>query len=72
MGDSFLSEHDPLYGDYDYTVDTLGSELSPTTLKEAALGWFVSLGKKTMGTWEDMKTKFLGTCKEYFGGSNTK
>lgn len=71
MGNSFLFENDPLFQDYDYTVDAPEPELLPATLNEAALGWFVSLGINTMETWEDMRKNFLGTCKEYHGGSNT-
>jgi hypothetical protein len=33
-------------------------KLFPTTLKDSALHWFMSLGEYSIRYWEDMKAKF--------------
>lgn len=48
--DTFLFEFDILCRSYDYTTDTHKLKLFPSTLKEASLRWFMSLGRDVITT----------------------
>jgi hypothetical protein len=39
--------------------------LFPTTLKDKALRWFMTLGTNSIRTWDDMKRVFLEKYKDY-------
>jgi len=41
-------------------------KLFPTTLKDAALRWFMSLGKHTIYTWDDMRSIFLKKYQDFW------
>ena len=51
----FLFEFDILCRSYDYTTNAQKLKLFPTTLKDNALHWFMSLGGGTVTTWDWMK-----------------
>jgi len=57
--DTFLFEFHVLCRSYDYTVDAQKLKLFPTTLKGAALRWFMGLGPSSISMWNDMKETFL-------------
>ena len=61
-----------IYRSYDYNIDSHRLKIFPATLKEATLRWFMSLGRDTVQTWEDMKIKFLEKYKEYYRGSDMR
>ena len=63
--DSFLFEFDVLCRTYGYTDDTQKLRLFPTTLKGAALKWFMGLGVNTILYWIDMKKIFLKKYQPY-------
>ena len=44
-------------------------KISPATLKDNALHWFMSLGGGTVTTWDRMKQVFMEKYREY---CNTK
>ena len=67
--DEFLFEFDILCRSYDYTSSEQNLKLFPTTLKDNALHWFMSLGGETVTTWDQMKQVFLEKYQEY---CNTK
>ena len=56
---AFLFEFDVLYRGYDYTTDAQKLKIFPSTLKGAALHWFMGLGGGTINDWDQMKTAFL-------------
>ena len=49
--ETFLFEFDVLFQSYDYTMDAHKLKLFPSTLKEVALKWFMSLGANTISDW---------------------
>lgn len=57
--DAFIFEFDVLYKGYDYTNDPQKLKLFLSTLKGAALRWFMGLGGCTINSWDDMDTSFL-------------
>jgi len=61
--DAFLFEFNVLFRDYDYTTDPQKLKLFPSTLKGAALRWFMGLGGGTINNREQMKTTFLKNTK---------
>ena len=56
---AFLFEFDILCRGYDYTIEPKKLKLFPSTLKGAALRWFMDLGGCTINSWDDMKSYFL-------------
>ena len=62
--DEFLFEFDILYHNYDYTSSEKKLKLFPSTLKDNALHWFMSLGGETVTTWDQMKQVFLEKYEE--------
>lgn len=63
--ETFLFEFDILCRSYDYTSDAHKLKLFPSTLKEGALRWFMSMGRGVVDSWAAMQTKFLKKYKEY-------
>ena len=55
--DMFLFEFGVLCNSYNYQSDAQKLKLFPTTLKDAALQWF--MGLRNIQTWEQMKDAFL-------------
>ena len=53
--DEFLFEFDVLCRGYDYTSEPQKLKLFPSTLKGAALRWFMGLGGGTINSWDEMK-----------------
>ena len=56
--ETFLFEFDILCQSYDYTIDAHKLKLFPSTLKEAALRWFMSLGENDVADWPTMSNFF--------------
>jgi hypothetical protein len=52
---SFLFEFYILCGIYNYTDSAQKLKLSPYTLKDSTLRWFISLGEHTILSWDGMK-----------------
>ena len=63
--DAFFFKFDVLYRGYDYTTDPHTLKLFPSTLKGAALRWFMGLGGGTINDWEQMKISFLKKYQDY-------
>eukprot|EP00253_Pinus_taeda_P022314 PITA_22314 len=63
--DAFLFEFDVLCRGYDYTIDPQKLTLFPSTLKGAALRWFMGLGGGVINNWEQMKESFLKKYQDY-------
>ena len=57
--DAFLFDFDVLCRGYDYTTDPQKLKLFPSTLKGAALRWFMGLGGGVIIDWDQMKAAFL-------------
>lgn len=62
---TFLFEFDVLCKGYDYTTDPQKLKLFPSTLKGAALQWFMGLVGSTFKSWDDMKNDFLSRYQDY-------
>ena len=63
--DAFLFKFDILCRSYNYINDAHILKLFPTTLKDAALRWFMRLGEYTIRSWEHMKSSFIKKYKDY-------
>ena len=63
--DAFLFEFDVLCRGYDYTTDPQKLKLFPSTLKGAALRWFMGLGGGVINNWDQMKEAFLKKYQDY-------
>jgi len=63
--DAFLFEFDVLCRGYGYTTNPKKINLFPSTLKGAALRWFMGLGGCTVNSWDDMKTSFLTRYQDF-------
>ena len=63
--ETFLFEFEVLCRTYDYLQDAQKLKLFPSTLKGAALKWFMSLNSSSIRTWEDMKQAFLERYLDY-------
>eukprot|EP00253_Pinus_taeda_P004519 PITA_04519 len=63
--DAFLFEFDVLCRGYDYTTDPQKLKIFPSTLKGAALRWFMGLGGGVINNWEQMKEYFLKKYQNY-------
>eukprot|EP00253_Pinus_taeda_P022836 PITA_22836 len=62
---AFLFEFDVLCKGYDYTTDPQKLKLFPSTLKGAALRWFMGLGGGVINNWDQMKESFLKKYQDY-------
>jgi hypothetical protein len=63
--DEFLFKFDVLCKGYDYTYEPQKLKLFPSTLKGAALRWFMGLGGGTINSWDEMKQSFLTKFQDY-------
>lgn len=63
--DAFLFEFDVLCQGYDYNTNPKKLKLFPSTLKGAALRWFMGLGGGKINDWDQMKTTFLKKYQDY-------
>jgi len=63
--DELLFEFDVLCRGYDYTTDPQKLKLFPSTLKGAALRWFMGLGGGVINNWDQMKESFLKKYHDY-------
>eukprot|EP00253_Pinus_taeda_P006222 PITA_06222 len=70
--DAFLFEFDVLCRGYDYTADPQKLKLFPSTLKGAALRWFMGLGGGVINNWEQMKESFLKKYEDYYRSRELK
>jgi len=70
--ETFLFEFEVLCISYDYLHDAQKLKLFPSTLKDSALKWFMSLGVHSITTWGQMKETFLGKYRYYCMPSNLK
>ena len=50
--DKFIFEFDILCHSYGYTTNAQKLKFFPTTLKDNALRWFMSLARGTVATWD--------------------
>ena len=57
--ETFLFEFEVVCRTYDYLEDSQKLKLFPSTLKGAALKWFMGLLTQSIRTWNDMKQTFL-------------
>lgn len=70
--ETFLFDFDILCRSYDYTTNGHKLKLFPSTLKEAALRWFIRLGTNAVADWNAMRNLFLSKYKEYYRGLDLK
>lgn len=63
--DSFLFEFDVLSRGYDHSIDPKKLKLFPSTLKVAALRWFMGLGGRTINYWDEMKTSYIKRYQDF-------
>ena len=55
----FLFGFEIICRSYGYSLHIQKLNLFPTTLKDKALRWFMTLGTNSIRTWDDMKRVFL-------------
>jgi hypothetical protein len=60
-----LFEFDILCRSYNYSNNAQKLKLFPTTMKDSALRWFMSLGENTILSWDHMKDTFLQKYQDY-------
>ena len=70
--DAFLFEFDILCRSYNYINYAQKLKLFPTTLKDAALRWFMGLGEYSIRSWEQMKNCFLKKYQDYCQSRDAK
>lgn len=63
--DAFLFEFNVLCRGHDQTIEPQKLKLFPSTLKGAAMHWFMGLGGGTINDLEQMKTSFLKKYQDY-------
>jgi hypothetical protein len=56
---------------YDYTTDEQKIKLFPSTLKDSALRWFMSLEGNSITTWDQMKNTFSESYRDYCRSRDT-
>lgn len=57
---------------YDYTIDEKKFKLFPSTLKDVALCWFMSLKGDNITSWEQMKQYFNNKYLDYYRARDTR
>ena len=62
---NFLFEFQISYRSYGYLLKLQKLKLFPTTLKDRALKWFMSLGTNSIRSWNDMQKIFLEKYKDH-------
>ena len=70
--EEFLYEFEVVCRTYDYLEDAQKLKLFPSTLKGAALKWFMGLLTQSISTWNDMKQTFLDRYLDYCMPTNHK
>jgi len=70
--ETFLFEFEVVCRTYDYLEDSQKLKLFPSTLKGAALKWFMGLFPQSIRTWNDMKQTFLDRYLDYCMPTNHK
>jgi len=70
--ETFLFEFEVVCRTYDYLEDSQKLKLFPSTLKGAALKWFMGLVPQSIRTWNDMKQTFLDRYLDYCMPTNHK
>ena len=63
--ETFLFEFEVLCRSYYYLQDSQKLNLFPSTLKGAALKWFMGLVTQSIRTWNEMKREFLERYLDY-------
>jgi hypothetical protein len=70
--DTFLFEFVVLCRTYDYAEDEQKLKLFPSTLKDAALRWFMGLPGNSITTWAQMQQAFNNKYRDYCRSKETK
>ena len=70
--DTFLFEFSVIYWTYDYAEDEQKLKLFPSTLKDAALRWFMWLPSNSITTWAQMQQAFNDKYWNYCRSKDTK
>ena len=70
--ETFLFEFEGLCQTYDYMEDSQKLKLFPSTLKGAALKWFMGLVTRSIRTWNDMRQAFFDRYLDYCMPTNHK
>eukprot|EP00253_Pinus_taeda_P032953 PITA_32953 len=70
--DTFLFEFVVLFRTYDYAEDEKKLKLFPSTLKDAALRWFMGLPGNSITTWAQMQQAFNAKYRDYCRSKETK
>ena len=70
--DTFLFEFAVLCRTYDYTEDEQKLKLFPSTLKDAALRWFMGLPGNSITSWAQMQQAFNDKYRDYCRSKETK
>ena len=63
--ETFLFEFEILFRSYGYLSHTKIMRLFPSTFKDRALKWFMSLGTNSIRSWNDMQKIFLEKDKDH-------
>ena len=69
---TFLFTFEVVCRNYDYLEDSQKLKMFPSTLKGAALKWFMGLLPQSVRTWNDMKQTFLDRYLDYCMPTNHK
>ena len=70
--ETFLFEFEIICRSYGYTLHIQKLNLFPTTLKDKALRWFMTLRTNSIWTWDDMKRVFLEKYKNHYKHHNLR
>jgi hypothetical protein len=70
--DTFLFEFVVICRTYDYAEDEKKLKLFPSTLKDAALRWFMGLPGNSITTWAQMQQAFNNKYRDYCRSKDTK
>ena len=70
--ETFMFDFEALCRTYDYLQDTQKLKLFPSTLKGAALKWFMGLVTQSIRTWNGMRKTFLDRYLDYCVPTNHK
>jgi len=70
--DTFLFEFVVICQTYDYTDDEKKLKLFPSTLKDAALSWFMVLLGDSITTWAQMQQAFNNKYRDYYWSKDNK
>ena len=62
--DTFMFEFVVVFRTYDYTSDDQKLKIFPSTLKDAALSWFMGLPGDSITTWAQMEETFSSKYRD--------